>query len=322
MKKLLSNRLVQTGAISALCVAGYFGLRSIPVYNCGFLHASAPLRTESSPNDEFCEVGNSGFIDLSRSRYAIESSVSQNAEGQFQLSLRTLSGRPISFGEIAITHTERIHLLVVDESLNDYHHVHPQPTEENGIFTFHFDAAPDRIYRFIAEFVPQRTQTQVIAETRFTPGKSSPATVLTASDQEVTGRHTNLIHSQQGNRLRTQKGDYQFELILPFSGLNPTGENEVLLRISAGGQPVPLQEIMGAYAHLVAFDHAGKGFAHFHPVLEKTLNPLDSNRTHPSIPFIFEGMESGEYRVWVQVKLEGREYFVPFDLRVTGIQEI
>lgn len=322
MKKLFRNPFVQVGAISAICVAGYFGLRSLTVYNCGFLHASAPLRTESKPNDEFCDVGNKGFINLSQSRYAIESAIRQDPQtGQFQLVLRTISGRPISFDEIAITHTEKIHLLIVDDSLNDYHHVHPQPTAESGVFSFKFAGVAGRQYRYIAEFVPQRTQTQVITETRYTVGKPDSLDILQVAEISAPTSINTAQQIQRGNRLIANKEGFQFELILPFSGLIPDTDNEVLVRISAEGQPVPLQEIMGAYAHLVAFDREGKGFAHFHPILEKSVNPLHSNPTHPSIPFSFEGMIPGEYRLWVQVKLDNREFFVPFDLNVAAKAE-
>ncbi len=310
MKSLLSNRLLQVLAISALCVAGYFGLRSIPVYNCTFLHASAPLRTESSGDPEFCAVDNNSFIDLSRTRFAVQSGIHPTTQaGIWQIQLQTLSKRPILWEEIAITHTQKIHLLIIDDTLDIYHHVHPQPTDNPGIYQFPFTPAADRNYRLIAEFVPIRTQTQVIAENRLFPADNANI-IPSNTPQEVSAQI-------QGNRLYQQYEGYQFELVFPFSGLEAGVDNEVLLRITNHDQPVPLEEIMGSYGHLVAFDRAGKGFAHFHPILSSNDNPATTQPLQPSLPFSFRGMSAGDYRLWVQVRLAGAECFIPFDFTVT-----
>jgi hypothetical protein len=309
MKSLLKNPLLQMLVISGLCVAGYFGLRSISVYNCTFLHASPPLRTSPTDDPEFCAVDNNSFIDLSRTRFAVQSSIQPTEkEGIWQIHLQTLSKRPISWDEIAITHTQKIHLLIIDDTLDIYHHVHPQPTETPGSYLFPFTPKPHHDYRLIAEFTPIRTQAQVIAESILDQAEDASATPH--DDRQ------SIATTVKGNRLTQQHGEYQFELILPFSGLESGVDNEVLLRITNQGLPVPLEEIMGSYGHLVAFDREGKGFAHFHPILSSNDNPANTQPLHPSLPFSFRGMDAGDYRLWVQVKLAGEEHFVPFDFTV------
>src|SRR5690606_19427435 len=151
------------------------------VYNCTFLHASAPLRTESTGDPEFCAVDNNSFIDLSRTRFAVQSSIHPTTQaGVWQIQLQTLSRRPILWEEIAVTHTQKIHLLIIDDTLDIYHHVHPHPTDDAGIYQFSFTPVADRNYRLIAEFAPIRTQTQVVTESRLVTAESN-AVVPTSS---------------------------------------------------------------------------------------------------------------------------------------------
>ena len=63
---------------------------------------------------------------------------------------------------------------------------------------------------------------------------------------------------------------------------------------------------MGACAHLVVFDSERNGFAHLHPVeTDKSALPLTFKVTLP---------HSGNYAVWAQMRLDGRDVFVPFKL--------
>lgn len=71
-----------------------------------------------------------------------------------------------------------------------------------------------------------------------------------------------------------------------------------------------MEPVMGAYAHLVAFDAARSGFAHLHPNetdLSRALNP-----TRPQLTFKLTIPRIGRYVIWAQVNLGGTEMFVPF----------
>jgi hypothetical protein len=37
------------------------------------------------------------------------------------------NGKPVTLNDLQEAHTEKLHLLIVDESLTDYHHEHPAP---------------------------------------------------------------------------------------------------------------------------------------------------------------------------------------------------
>jgi len=70
---------------------------------------------------------------------------------------------------------------------------------------------------------------------------------------------------------------------------------------------------MGAPGHMVAFDAAGKGFAHMHPI-----DSVVSARSlgSPELAFLFNVPNPGWYRVFAQVQVSGREVFGHFDLEV------
>jgi hypothetical protein len=77
-----------------------------------------------------------------------------------------------------------------------------------------------------------------------------------------------------------------------------------------GGGAVPLKPVMGAFAHLVAFDVTRSGFAHIHPDqtdLTKAPDPL-----RPSFTFRVSIPSPGRYVIWSQVNLGGAEAFAPF----------
>ena len=80
------------------------------------------------------------------------------------------------------------------------------------------------------------------------------------------------------------------------------------------GEPVTLEPVMGAYAHLVAFDEARSGFAHIHP------QPADSSRRadayRPQLTFKLQLPRAGRYVVWSQIKTGGAEHFAPFWIEV------
>ena len=54
----------------------------------------------------------------------------------FTLSLVAKNGKPVTLTDLQVAHTEKVHLLVVDPSLTDYHHEHPKPGPAPGTYTF------------------------------------------------------------------------------------------------------------------------------------------------------------------------------------------
>ena len=63
-------------------------------------------------------------------------------------------GTPVLLSELIETHTKKIHLLINNRSLGDYHHEHPAPTATPGEYQFSFTPTRPGPYRIWADVVP------------------------------------------------------------------------------------------------------------------------------------------------------------------------
>jgi hypothetical protein len=82
---------------------------------------------------------------------------------------------------------------------------------------------------------------------------------------------------------------------------------------SEDGSPTLFSPVMDSFAHVVAFDAAGTGFAHLHP-----RNPIVDGQdpSAPDLHFTIKFDAPGHYRVWAQFIVNGEHVFAPFDLMV------
>ncbi|MEI6730644.1 MAG: hypothetical protein WCL30_05230, partial [Pseudomonadota bacterium] len=56
------------------------------------------------------------------------------------------TGQPLTPGDLKTVHTEKIHLLINDQSLSDFQHIHPIPSEQAGIYDFSFTPHTNNSY--------------------------------------------------------------------------------------------------------------------------------------------------------------------------------
>jgi hypothetical protein len=225
--------LVSIAVLTLLFVGAYFLLRSLPDAQCGFLHYEEVVNADGSV--EFCATNHAGFLDLTRLKYPVEMTVAlpgEAAPGQAQavtLELLTTGGTPIAPHELAVTHTKKMHVMLIDPSLLDYHHVHPQADGLNGQYTFEFTPERAGIYQVFAEVVPLRTRRQIIATGTITVGggDGSEMSFKRQTESVVGGLRFDL--GEVPERLRTGV-DYRFDL-------------EVT---ATDGSAIELEEVMGA----------------------------------------------------------------------------
>lgn len=293
--------IAQILLLSVLFVGLYFALRAIPASQCGFLHYEAVEILEDG--SERCEGGAPPFINLRRKPFPVSMEIlskrRDNSDNTVELrfELRGPDNRPILPHQLAITHTERIHLMLVDESLNIYHHLHPQAEGDSGIYRVHFQPRADN-YRYFAEFVPLRSRQMAIADGKLSLPTAAPESPLEGStlDSIALPAQTKVALRGIENAVRRNR-DTKVTLQLSDANAND-------------GMP-SLQRIMGAYAHVVAFEESLSGYQHMHPV-EPDPRRIDGLE----MDFIFHPTLAGNYRIWVQIMLDGKEHFIPFDAQV------
>lgn len=287
--------------ITAVALALFLGVRLLPT---GTNLNHMDFRVEGKGALEFCDPANPQFIPVVAARSPVVASLTAEREPardqpvQFTLRLATASGKPVAPEDLIVAHTRKLHLLIVDPTLNDYQHLHPEPGRRPGDWVFTLTPNRSGLYRVFADFTPAATQRGL----------------YTSADFTVPGAVARVVREASTT---AQAMGFNFELVLPpvFRAGQPV---DLKFRIQTQGRdkmPVPLQPVMGAFAHLVAFDEARSGFAHLHPNETDLAKPPDSLR--PELTFKVTIPEPGRYVIWAQVNLGGSEIFVPFWVDVT-----
>ncbi len=291
----------QIVVITLVAVGIFLGFRFLPT---GTNLSHMDFRETATNSIEFCDPLNPQFIPV----VAVKSPVVMTlvtsgppAAGQpvaATVSLRTASGKPIAPEDLLVSHTRLLHLLIVDPWLDDYHHVHPEPGARPGDWTFSFTPKREGVYRVFADFTPVATARGLYASTDLQVGRSG----LPAAYTVVMRHEPSWTADRDGLHCELTPA------VLPVRARRAVDLRLTITRPDGGR--VPLEPVMGAFAHLVAFDEARSGFAHLHPVeidLARAPDPVK-----PALNFKVMIPQPGSYVIWAQLNVGGREEFVPF----------
>lgn len=285
----------QVGGISAVALAVFAALRWLPT-GTNLSHMDFRVDPRAGTAIEFCDPLNPQFIPVVAVKSPVTMSVVTGPPATVRL--HTAGGKPLRPEDLLVTHTERLHLLIVDPTLRDYQHVHPRPTGRDGEWSFVFAPRLTGNYRIFADFTPAATGRGLYASAEVTVTGEGAAVATTM----VPGREA-------------LRDEHRFTLAVAAEPARAGRPIDLRFSVerTAGGA-VTLEPVMGALAHLVAFDTARSGFAHLHPVEPPAGEKLDAAK--PVLNFKLTIPRAGRYVVWAQVRLGGREVFVPFGLEV------
>jgi hypothetical protein len=297
-------QLRQIAVITTVALAVFLFFRFIPT---GTNLNHMDFRVSGKNSVDYCDPANPQFIPVIAARSPVkmtlktEGTPKRGEELRVTLTLVTAGGKPIAPEDLLVMHGKKLHLLITDPTLTEYQHVHPEPTRRPGEWAFLFTPRLGGTYRFFADFTPAATARSLYANAdlvvegvRLTLGYlegESPIGIVTAWTAEQGGYRFTLDPASLPARAR-QAADLKFSVKKIDGGV------------------VPLEPVMEAYAHLVAFDAKRSGFAHLHP-METDLS-LRPDAMLPTLSFKITIPESGPYVIWAQVNLAGSEVFVPF----------
>jgi hypothetical protein len=203
-------------------------------------------------------------------------------------------GQPVGLKELEEVHTRKIHLLILDLSETDYHHVHPEPTDVYGEYSFKFTPHRGGPYRMWADLKPTRTRVQQFA---------------------VTDIAARVVHAQpagiEPESRRAVVDGYTFDLSFDAPVIHAAETVGGKLHVTGpDGQPfTKLEVVMGAFGHLVGF-RQHSSVLHIHP-LGRALEPPDA-LGGPDLSFYFRSNEPGLIRFFTQVKIGGRDLYPRF----------
>lgn len=206
------------------------------------------------------------------------------------------SGRPVTAADLELAHTKKVHLLIVDPSLSDYHHEHPVETAP-GLWGFAFTPRSGGEYVVFADLLPVASKAQEYARgiinVSGAPRKFEP---------------------KESNRVVVD--GYRFDLAID-GGKIPL-EGGAMVKVSVAkpdGSPAKnLEPIMGAFAHGVGFTPDMKTVLHVHPMGEEPTN--DAQRGGSELSFHIAPAAAGYYRFYVQVQIDGKDRFAGFGINV------
>jgi hypothetical protein len=290
----MGKRAISVLAITIAFSGLYFGLRNLPDTQCAALHYEVSRVTDDGI--EMCADGPATLIDLESTpfpgslEWLTPANATQNTSYHGQIALRGPLGDRLMPHELAITHTERVHLMLVHEDLSDYHHLHPVPSGASGLWDFSFTPLRSGQYRVYAECVPLRIRSQVIL-----PGAIEVAENPKPRDPEVQAPDSEAqepitIHWDMPPGTLRARSWLHFELKVT----------------RADGSTPSLERVMDAWAHVVAFREGTVGLAHLHPEVDDA----DSLQFRLWLP------RAGNYRFWAQIQVNGRQVFQSYDLHV------
>lgn len=316
---LTSRQRLQVGLITGAALALYLGFRLLPT---GTNLSHMDFRVGSGNSIEFCDPANPQFIPVVAARSPVTMTVltsappTRGAPVSATLQLRTSSGKPLAPADLLIAHTRRLHLLVIDPTLRDYQHLHPEPGQKEGEWTFEFTPRAAGLYRVFADFTPVATNRGLYAHADLPVAAGAGAPAVPDGSAVSTGQPADLAVIGSGGRARVTADGYLYELATASGQPLKAGQvADLHFGVSrSDGGAVSLAPVMDAFAHLVAFDEARGGFAHLHPAETDLQRPPDA--VHPALSFKVTIPTAGRYVIWAQLAPGGHERFVPFAVTV------
>ncbi|KTD48474.1 hypothetical protein Lrub_0825 [Legionella rubrilucens] len=209
------------------------------------------------------------------------------------------TGKPVLLSDLKTVHTRRIHLLIIDQSLDDYSHVHSRPTKEPGIYQFRWQPQNNKgNYNVWADITLKQGNQHAYLLAPLMRNSTKPAVInrKPVAESTVEGFHFALSFDP------------------PQVRAGQAAMGKMVVTDNQGKPVTSLEPVMGAFAHLVGFDDDFKTVIHIHPMGKEPANPGD--RGGPALEFHLEAEKAGFIKLFAQVKINGRELYVPFGIRV------
>ena len=280
----------QIWIITLVAVLGFFGLRALPDTQCTFLHADhQPVVVDGL---EFCGLNEeANFYSPKGLRFPVELKVSVDVEGKSgEVRLLKDDGHPYYSHEVAISHTQRVHLHLRQlGGTRQYAHLHPQPAAD-GSWRFEVPAHLRGVgLRAYVDFSDVRTSRTMMAE-----AEVAPAFTTAAPPSAPVPRN---------------------RIIELTASTTQTGSSAMIRLKLAGpaGKTLRLKPIMGSLGHAVVFsvDRPEAGYAHMHPTLEG-----GEYADNPTLAFRLRLPPPGTYDFWLNLN-DGQDELLRATLVVT-----
>jgi hypothetical protein len=197
-----------------------------------------------------------------------------------ELSLRITDRRGRTVRDFDVEHTKRMHVIVVRRDMTGFQHLHPKQAAD-GTWSVPLTLRDAGAYRVFADFAVDGVAHTLAGD--LTVDGPLHAVALPAPSP---------VAEADGLQVR-----------LDESTLRAGAESALRFSVTHDGQPVPVQNYLGAKGHLVALREGDLAFLHVHPD-ERSLR---FEATFPT---------AGRYRLFLQFRSAGRVHTVAFTQEV------
>jgi hypothetical protein len=220
-----------------------------------------------------------------------------NQTVQVDLRLRDSTGAGVGSLQLIETHTRRLHAMVIDPSLEDYHHEHPITSGRPGDFTFVFTPRKTGDYFLWLDVTPLAT------------GRNETPTAV------IAGSVPSLASPARVTQMESAADGWRFQLRLDRKKVTAGLPINARLRVTDGqGKPCfGLEPVMGAFAHVVGFMDDRHTMIHVHSHGEP---PHELSRSGPEVPFRFIAPKAGFLKLFIQTQVNGTILLAKFGLPV------
>jgi len=209
----------------------------------------------------------------------------------------------LSFKDLKEVHTKKLHLFVVDASFTDFFHLHPQPSPQDAsLFVFSFSPQKPGDYRIWADVTQQPTTISYV-----------PLKQFVAATLPSTNPISLPIDSTPVDTVVVQELTAKLHFDTPVQAGKAT-DASVTFKTQDGTLVNDLQPVLGAFAHVVAYANNGQSILHSHPMGKEPKGSAD--RAGPQLQFHLEPGQSGFVKIFVQIRLDGRDLIFPFGVMV------
>jgi hypothetical protein len=248
-------------------------------------------------------------------------------------------------------HGKLMHLFLIEQGAQSFAHLHPSRSAWE-IFKTELPELPTGIYRVFADITHEtgfsHTLTNQISISTSPQATGSPKPYRDGDDSWLIAPSSERDASVQNVPIQRLGGN---EFVV-----NEEIELQFSIRDTAG-IPITLEPYMGMKSHLVVFKKDGKVFSHLHPsgsismasiqafetrlqgdrppeVARAQIDPFceipsveastarwweqEHRQAEADLSFPYAFPQVGEYKIWVQVKIQGKIVTSSFDIAVTS----
>ena len=258
----------------------------------------ARIPSENKPEAHEKHGANEGGTDNPLQAALAESTVLKPAKSnEIVIKLTDGGGNPVSLEGLKEVHTKKVHLLVADETLTDYQHLHPEPGTQAGTYVTSFVPENPTSYKVWLDVTPAGGNQQFIPISL--KGEAPCASSCVKKSLASEGTSDALTAT------------IAFEKILKAG----VAEMGTLTIKDKEGRPVTnLEPVMGAFAHIVGFYEDFQTVAHIHPMGQE---PKSNNeRGGPELQFHIEPAKKGFLKLYAQVRRGDKDIFIPFGMNI------